>query len=184
MSQHREHDGFDVAAAATTKTGDDKPHDLSAVAPDAGPRSPLQLKGKGLFAALKRTVKQFSEDNITDWAAALTYYGVLSIFPAILVLVSLLGMLGSNGQQTVRDAIHQLAPSHQLQNLVDTVLGQVKDPGTAGLPRSSVSSPRSGQRRGTSPRSCAPATPSTTCPKDDRSGRSCRSASGSPRSSG
>jgi membrane protein len=33
----------------------------------------------------------------------------------------------------VRDAIHQLAPSHQLQNLVDTVLGRVKDPGTAGL---------------------------------------------------
>jgi hypothetical protein len=32
-------------------------------------------------AVLKRTVKEFREDNVTDWAAALTYYGVLSIFP-------------------------------------------------------------------------------------------------------
>jgi membrane protein len=126
-------DGFDVDAAATTKTGDDKSVDLSAVPPDAGPDSPTQLKGKGLFAALKRTFKQFSQDNISDWAAALTYYGVLSIFPGVLVLVSLLGMLGSNGQKTVQDAVTELAPNEQMQKLVDTVLGQVADPGTAGL---------------------------------------------------
>jgi membrane protein len=126
-------DAFDLDAAATTKTGDDKPNDLSTVAPEAGPASPAQLKGKGLFAALKRTFKQYSQDNVSDWAAALTYYGVLSIFPGILVLVSLLGMLSSNGQRTVQDAVHQLAPNAQLQNLVNTVLGQVKDPGTAGI---------------------------------------------------
>jgi membrane protein len=126
-------DAFDLDAAATTKTGDDKPNDLSTVAPEAGPDSPAQLKGKGLFAALKRTFKQYSQDNVSDWAAALTYYGVLSIFPGILVLVSLLGMLSNDGQRTVQDAVHQLAPNAQLQNLVNTVLGQVKDPGTAGI---------------------------------------------------
>jgi membrane protein len=124
---------YDLDGAATTTTGDDKPYDLDAVPPDAGPDNPAQLKGKGIFAALKRTFKQYSQDNISDWAAALTYYGVLSIFPGVLVLVSILGMLSSNGQATVQDAVHQLAPNPQLQSLVNTVLTQVKDPGTAGF---------------------------------------------------
>ncbi|GIJ47965.1 hypothetical protein Val02_48510 [Virgisporangium aliadipatigenens] len=123
----------DVEAAATTRTGDDRPVEGSTVGPDAGPDSPAALRGKGLFAALKRTFKQFSADNISDWAAALTYYGVLSIFPGLLVIVSLLGMLSDNGQRTVQDAAKEIAPSGQLQSLVDTVLNQVKEPGTAGV---------------------------------------------------
>jgi len=124
---------FDLAAAATTRTGEDRDNDLSAPAPEAGPDSPTELKGKGLFAAIKRTFKQFSEDNISDWAAALTYYGVLSIFPGVLVLVSVLGMLSSNGQQTVQNTVKEVAPNQQLQSLVQTVLSQVQDPGKAGL---------------------------------------------------
>ncbi len=125
---------MDLDAAATTKTGGDRDNDLSAPGPDEGPDSPAQLKGKGIFAAVKRTFKQFSEDNISDWAAALTYYGVLSIFPGALVLVSLLGMLSDNGQQTVQGAVTEITGgSEQIQNLVNTVLGQVQDPGTAGL---------------------------------------------------
>jgi membrane protein len=95
----------DISAAATTRTGEDRDNDLSAPSPEAGPDSPAELKGKGLFAALKRTFKQFSEDNVSDWAAALTYYGVLSIFPGLLVLVSILGMLSNNGQQTVQNTL-------------------------------------------------------------------------------
>lgn len=131
MSADHRRDGTD--AAATTRTGEDKPYDLSAPRPDAGPHSPAELKGKGLIGALKRTFKQFSQDNLSDWAAALTYYGVLSIFPGLLVIVSLLGMLSSNGQKTVEDAVHELAPSPQLQDLVNTVLTQVQDPGKAGF---------------------------------------------------
>src|SRR3954453_2165076 len=78
-------------AAATADTPDTMGGDLSAPSPDAGPESPTKLKGKGLVGALKRTFKQFGEDNISDWAAALTYSGVLSIFPGVLVLVSVLG---------------------------------------------------------------------------------------------
>jgi membrane protein len=132
-SERTDGDRFDIDAAATTRTGDDAPNDLSTVPPGAGPDNPAQLKGKGLFAALKRTFKQFSSDNLSDWAAALTYYGVLSIFPGLLVIVSLLGMLSSNGQKTVQDAVQQLAPNQQLQQLVSTVLTQVKDPGAAGV---------------------------------------------------
>ena len=117
----------------TTKTGEDQPRDLDAPSPDAGPDNPAKLKGKGIFAALKRTFKQFSEDNLSDWAAALTDDGVLSIFPGVLVLVSLLGMLSNNGQQTVRDTVSEVAGNDQIRSLVDTVLNQVKDPGTAGL---------------------------------------------------
>jgi membrane protein len=126
-------DDADLGAVTTTKTGDDKPFDSSAPGPDEGPDSPTELKGKGLFAALKRTFKQYSQDNLSDWSAALTYYGVLSIFPGLLVIISVLGMLSSNGQKTVQDAVHQLAPNPQLQNLVGTVLDQVKDPGKAGI---------------------------------------------------
>jgi membrane protein len=125
--------GHDVAAAATTRTGDDAPTELSPVSPQAGPDNPARLGGRGVFGALRRTAKQFSSDNLTDWAAALTYYGVLSIFPGLLVIVSILGLIGGNGQRTVQDAAHQLAPNGQLRQLVDTVLGQVKQPGSAGL---------------------------------------------------
>ena len=117
---------------ATTKTGEDRDNDLSAPSPDAGPDNPAKLKGKGVFAALKRTIKQFSEDNVTDWAAALTYYGVLSIFPGVLVLVSILGMLSDDGQKTVQDTVGEIAPN-QIKSLLDQVLTQVSDPGTAGF---------------------------------------------------
>jgi membrane protein len=124
---------LDIDAAATTKTAEDRDNDLSAPGPHEGPDSPTQLKGKGVFAAIRRTFKQFSEDNISDWAAALTYYGVLSIFPGVLVIVSLLGMLSDNGQQTVQSTVNEIAPSPEIQKLVNTVLGQVQDPGKAGL---------------------------------------------------
>ncbi|MCA2216889.1 YihY/virulence factor BrkB family protein [Jidongwangia harbinensis] len=117
----------------TTKTGEDQSKNLDAPSPDAGPDSPASLKGKGVFAALKRTFKQFSEDNVSDWAAALTYYGVLSIFPGVLVLVSILGMLSNDGQQTVQSTVNEVAPNEQIQSLVNTVLSQVKDTGAAGL---------------------------------------------------
>ena len=85
-------------------------------------------------AALRRTVRQFSEDSLTDWAAALTYYGVLSIFPGLLVLVSVLGLLGDRTaddvQGTVRDVVHQ----GQIRAILDGAINQVRSGGggTAG----------------------------------------------------
>jgi membrane protein len=125
--------GLDLDAATTTRTGDDKVNEgLAAPTPDAGPGGPTGLGAKGLFAALRRTFKQYSQDNVSDWAAALTYYGILSIFPAALALVSVLGMLSNNGQSTVKKTVQQIVPNDQIQSLVYQVLGQVKDPGTAG----------------------------------------------------
>ncbi|GGL18138.1 YihY/virulence factor BrkB family protein [Mangrovihabitans endophyticus] len=139
-ADHGEKRGGDDVGAATstkavtsTKTAEDRDTDLTAPGPDEGPDSPLQLRGGGLLAAMKRTGKQFSQDNLTDWAAALTYYGVLSIFPGALVLVSVLGLIGGNGQDTVQDTVNQVVPSTQIRDLVDTVLKQVQGNGTAGL---------------------------------------------------
>ena len=59
----------------------------------------------GLFATLKRTATEFQEDNLTDWAAALTYYGLLSLFPALIALVALVGLFGDpkSTTQTITD---------------------------------------------------------------------------------
>ncbi|GAA4585231.1 membrane protein [Actinoplanes octamycinicus] len=133
-ARRRGAEDFDLAAAGTTDVGHSPdPREIDAPGPDAGPDGPTDLRAKGIFAALKRTFKQFSEDNVSDWAAALTYYGVLSIFPGALVIVSVLGMLGPAGQRTVTDAVGEIAPNPQLQELVNTVLSQVKGTGSAGL---------------------------------------------------
>jgi membrane protein len=124
---------FDLEAASTSELPEESRDMPKALPPDAGPDKPSELHARGVFAAVKRTFKQYSVDNLGDWAAALTYYGVLSIFPGALVLVSILGMLSSNGQRTVQDTVNQIAGNKQIEDLVNTVLGQVKDPGTAGF---------------------------------------------------
>jgi membrane protein len=65
------------------------------------------------FATLKRTFTEFSEDNMTDWAAALTYYGLLSLFPALIALVSIIGLFGDPQAttRTLTDIATQLGPS-------------------------------------------------------------------------
>ena len=73
---------------------------------------------------LKRTMRGFQRDNLTDIAASLTYYGVLSIFPALLVLVSALRVFGADTSSTVVKNIVQLAPGgvgDTLNNAVKTL---------------------------------------------------------------
>jgi membrane protein len=67
----------------------------------------------GWFATLKRTVLEFSEDGMTDWAAALTYYGLLSLFPALIALVSIVGLFGDpqSTTRTITDVVAKLGPS-------------------------------------------------------------------------
>src|SRR5438270_3685851 len=58
------------------------------------PESPTQLGRRSWWGVLKRTVSEFQSDNLGDWAAALTYYSVLALFPMLIVLVALLGLVG------------------------------------------------------------------------------------------
>jgi membrane protein len=64
-------------------------------------------------STLKRTALEFKEDKLQHWAAALTYYAVLSIFPALLVMVSLVGLLADPARVTkvLTDTVSQLGPS-------------------------------------------------------------------------
>lgn len=101
--------------------------------PDAGPDGPTDLPGTSWWAALRRVVREFSDDNLTDWAAALTYYAILSIFPGLLVLVSLLGLLGKETSEDVQGTITDLVPSGEIRTIIETAIGNVSTSPTAGL---------------------------------------------------
>jgi membrane protein len=93
------------------RTPADEPDELpSEPTASHGPDELGALPKTSYFAVLKRVVKEFGEDNITVWAAALTYYGVLSIFPGLLLLVTALKLFGSNTVQKVVDNVKGLAP--------------------------------------------------------------------------
>jgi len=82
---------------------------------------------------LKRTVSEFREDNLTDWAAALTYYAILSIFPALIVLVSILGLAGDSATNAVLDNINELGPG-PAQDIISGAIREIaSSQGTAGL---------------------------------------------------
>jgi membrane protein len=65
------------------------------------------------FGVLRRTVTEFSEDNLSDWAAALTYYGLLALFPALIALVSIVGLFADpqSTSKTITDIVTQIGPS-------------------------------------------------------------------------
>lgn len=97
------------------------------------PEGPTDLSRRSWKDACKRTVKEFKEDNLTDWAAALTYYGVLSIVPALLALVSVLGLLGKARVQSLIDNLEGLAPG-AVRDTLNTMLEQLeKNQGKAGI---------------------------------------------------
>jgi membrane protein len=74
------------------------------------PDTPAELPKASWRAILKRTVREFKQDELTLLAAALTYYAVLSLFPALLVLMSILGLLGASTTQPLIDNLAGLAP--------------------------------------------------------------------------
>jgi membrane protein len=89
----------------------------------AAPASPAQLPAGSWPQILKRTVSQFSEDKLPTWAAALTYYAVLSIFPMLLVLVSVLGVIGPSATQPLIDNLSTVAPGPAKDILTNALKG-------------------------------------------------------------
>ena len=97
------------------------------------PSKPSDMPKSGWMAILKRSVKEFKHDDITDRAAALTYYGVLALFPAMLVLVSVLGLLGKSTTNTILKNLGQVAPG-AVKSFLHSVITQVQGHGaTAGV---------------------------------------------------
>jgi membrane protein len=87
------------------------------------------------WRAAKRTVAGFREDNLTDRAAALTYYAVLSIFPAIIALVSMLGLVVDPDTITrvVTDTVSQLGPASAVDTFSGPIESIASNRSTAGL---------------------------------------------------
>jgi len=97
------------------------------------PERPTQLPGGSWWAAVKRTVREFQVDNLKDWAAALTYYSVLSIFPALLVLISLLDLAGPGTIERLLDNLGQVAPGSVNQILEGAINNLRQTRGSAGV---------------------------------------------------
>ena len=85
------------------------------------------------WPVLKRTVAEFREDNLTDWAAALTYYSVLAIFPALIVLVSILGLVGESATQPLIDNLGTVAPGPAKEILTSALKSLQGSQGAAGV---------------------------------------------------
>ncbi|MEV4741995.1 YihY/virulence factor BrkB family protein [Streptomyces sp. NPDC049555] len=85
------------------------------------PDEPTGLPKRSWRAVLRRTLEEFKDDELADRAAALTYYGVLALFPALLVLVSLLGVAGKSTTDTVLDNLQRLAPGAARQVITNAV---------------------------------------------------------------
>jgi len=99
------------------------------------PEGPAHARKGSLLQTLKRTMTEFSEDNLTDSAAALTYYAVLSIFPALLAMVSIVGLVGDPQTITkaLTDIVGSIGPKSAVDALKGPIQGVTESRGTAGI---------------------------------------------------
>jgi membrane protein len=97
------------------------------------PDGPTDLTRSSWLGALKRTVSEFRRDNLTDVAAALTYYGILSIFPALIALVSVLGLIGHSATQPLIENLSSVAPGPAKSIFTSAIQNVQKSQGTAGV---------------------------------------------------
>jgi membrane protein len=99
------------------------------------PEGPAHPRKGSAIQTLKRTVSEFSEDNLTDSAAALTYYAVLSIFPALLALVSIVGLVGDPQTVTkaMTDIVSSIGPASAADTFKGPIEGLTKSSGAAGI---------------------------------------------------
>ena len=94
------------------------------------PEGVTDLSKRSWIDALKRTLKAFKADNLSVWAAALTYFGVLSIFPAMLVVVSVLGLIGPSVTDTLIENLEDVAPG-PAQEILTNAIGNLEGAGSA-----------------------------------------------------
>ena len=102
-------------------------------ADETAPDAPTELSGTTWKETIKRTVSEFREDGLTDWAAALTYYGVLAIFPALIALVSIIGLAGSSASDPLLDNLTQLAPGPAQEIATNAIQTISESQGSAGI---------------------------------------------------
>jgi membrane protein len=89
----------------------------------------------GFFATLKRTATEFMEDNLTDWAAALTYYGLLALFPALIAMVSLIGLVGDPKSTTdsLTEIVTEIGPASAAETFSGPIESIASNQSAAGF---------------------------------------------------
>jgi membrane protein len=110
---------------------------------DASPTKPVRrdyapggtYAKAGTFGVLRRTATEFSEDNLTDWAAALTYYGLLAIFPALIALVSIVGLFADPQAtaQKITQIVTEIGPSSGAQTFSGPIKSITSNQSAAGI---------------------------------------------------
>jgi membrane protein len=92
-------------------------------------------RATGVGPTLKRTVQEFQDDNLTDWAASLTYYGLLALFPALIVLVSIVGLVGDprSTTDTLTEIVNDLGPDTASDTFAGPIRQLTESRSTAGF---------------------------------------------------
>jgi membrane protein len=98
--------------------------------PGTRPEAPHRLPKGSWRRVGRRAVREFQDDNLTDLAAALTYYGVLSIFPGLIVLIAVLGLVGRSTVRSVREIITDVAPG-QVGQILNNAINRVQGSSTS-----------------------------------------------------
>jgi membrane protein len=101
-------------------------------APERTPSGPLKLRARSWIDVLKRTAREFQDDQLTDLAAGLTYYAVLAIFPALIALVSILGLVGDSATEPLIENVEALTPG-PAQEILTGAIEQISSTQAAGL---------------------------------------------------
>jgi membrane protein len=99
----------------------------------AAPEKPSGLPARAWAGVLRRTVAGFRENELTDLAAALTYYGVLAIFPALIALVSVLGLIGHSATQPLIENLDKVAPGPAKSIFTSAIENIQRSRGTSGV---------------------------------------------------
>lgn len=108
----------------TTESAQEKQAEAPAPDDPRKPDSPDDIAKPSWKYVARKTMREFSSDQCTDLAAALTYYAVLALFPALIALVSLLGVIGQGGAMTsLLDVLDDIAPA----SAVEVIRGPLED---------------------------------------------------------
>jgi membrane protein len=107
--------------------------DTAATREERTPEALTRLGKRSWGGVFKRTVREFKEDNLTDLAAALTYYGILAIFPAMIALISVVGLVGHSATQTLINNLDKLAPGTARTVFTSAINGLAQSRGAAGV---------------------------------------------------
>jgi membrane protein len=102
---------------------------------NGAPDTPTDLPKRSWKDTLKRTFREFQEDNLTDWAAALTYYAVLSVFPALIALLSIVGLVADPATVTrvITETVSEIGPASAAETFSGPINDITSNTSAAGL---------------------------------------------------